>query len=94
MKKGDLESLNNYRLITLLSQIYKTFTRIILNRIVRDLDMVMSREQAGFRSGYSTLECFNDDIKDHIVDNDLRVVLVKGTPDTEKEIQKDAAIHA
>nr|CDJ94185.1 RNA-directed DNA polymerase (reverse transcriptase) domain containing protein [Haemonchus contortus] len=55
MKKGDPESLDNYRSITLLFQVYKAFTRIILNRIVRALGMAVSREQARFRSGYSTL---------------------------------------
>ncbi|XP_048002484.1 uncharacterized protein LOC125239065 [Leguminivora glycinivorella] len=55
-KKGAKTSLKNYRPIALLSQVYKVFSRIITSRISRRLDEYQPKEQAGFRSGYSTVD--------------------------------------
>ena len=55
-KKGDVKDINNYRPISLLSHMCKLFTKVIKNRIEKQLDINQAREQAGFRSGYSTTD--------------------------------------
>ena len=52
-KKGDISNIENYRPISLLSQMYKLFTRTIANRLTNKLDSYQPVEQAGFRKGYS-----------------------------------------
>lgn len=53
-KKGDITQIENYRPISLLSQIYKLFMRIISKRLTAKLDLYQPIEQAGFRKGYGT----------------------------------------
>ena len=53
-KKGDVTDLKNYRPISLLSHVYKLFTKILTKRLTNKIDFFLSSEQAGFRSGYGT----------------------------------------
>ena len=55
-KKGDKGDIGNYRPISLMSNIYKIFSKIILKRITNTLDLNQPKEQAGFRSKFSTID--------------------------------------
>ena len=55
-KKGDNTLLKNYRPISLLSHVYKLFSRVVTNRLARRFDEFQPPEQAGFRKGYSTVD--------------------------------------
>ena len=56
-KKGDTADIKkNYRPISLLPITYKVFSQVILRRMLRTLDQHQPRKQAGFRSGFSTID--------------------------------------
>lgn len=55
-KKGNHCDMGNYRPISLMSNIYKTFAKVILKRIERKLDEQQPIEQAGFRRDFSVLD--------------------------------------
>ena len=55
-KKGNTSDIKNYRPISLLPIIYKVFSCILLQWILQTLDFHQSREQAGLRAGFSTVD--------------------------------------
>ena len=55
-KKGDTAEIKNYRPISRLPVMYKVFSQVLLQRMLRTLDQNQPREQAGFRSGFSTID--------------------------------------
>ena len=55
-KQGDKTDIKNYRPISLLSHVYRIFTRILQTSKKRILGENQPREQVGFRSTYSTMD--------------------------------------
>ena len=55
-KKGDRDDLRNYHPISLLSVLYKLFTKIILARISRTLDEAQPYERARLCQGFSCMD--------------------------------------
>ena len=55
-KKGNLADCNNWRGITLLSIPGKVFSKVLLNRLSKDIDERLRNEQAGFRKERSCPE--------------------------------------
>ena len=56
-KKGERECKNNYRPVSILSNVSKIFERIIFNQILNYMDSFFSKFQCRFRKGYSTQQC-------------------------------------
>ena len=55
-KKGNLQQCQNYRMISLISHPSKVMLKIILNRLMPQVEKIITEEQAGFREGKSTTE--------------------------------------
>uniref|UniRef100_A0A7I4Y7G6 Reverse transcriptase domain-containing protein n=1 Tax=Haemonchus contortus TaxID=6289 RepID=A0A7I4Y7G6_HAECO len=55
-KKGHREDISNYRPISLLSVVYESFTKILLNRMECTLDEYQPIEQTGFRKNFSCMD--------------------------------------
>ena len=54
-KKGNISDIKSYGPIILLPIMYKVFSNILLQRMIRALNFRQPLEQAGFRAGYSII---------------------------------------
>ena len=57
-KKGAKDDLNNYRPISLMSSMYKLFSKVLTRRLTKKLDEQQPNEQARFRTGFNTADHF------------------------------------
>jgi len=55
-KKGDRRECSNYRGITLLNVIYKSFACLMYNRLTKYSELTLGEYQAGFRPSRSTID--------------------------------------
>ncbi|GBP22261.1 Putative uncharacterized transposon-derived protein F52C9.6 [Eumeta japonica] len=55
-KKGDPQDIGNYRPISLLPTMYKLFAMCLEKRLEPDIEKHQTKEQAGFRPGFSTID--------------------------------------
>ena len=55
-KKGNLQQCQNYRTISLISHPSKVMLKLILNRLIPQVEKIIAEEQTGFRAGSSTTE--------------------------------------
>ena len=78
-KKGNRKDIKNYRPICLLSNMYKLFTKIITTRLEKKLDEHKPREQAGFRSKYSTTDHMGKAHKNCIIGQKFCLHHITGT---------------
>ena len=56
-KKGNRNSKDNYKPVTILPNISKIFERCIFRQLSNYMDQFLSKYQCGFRKGYSTQYC-------------------------------------
>ena len=56
-KKEERECKNNYRPVSILSNVSEIFERIMFRQISNYMDSFFSKYQCGFRNGYSTQQC-------------------------------------
>lgn len=69
-KKGEVDNVNNYRPISILSQFNKIFEQLINSRLTKYLEKynLLSDKQFGFRKNYSTTYAINN-IYDKLINN-------------------------
>ena len=53
-KKGDPQSVKNYRPVNVLPNVSKVFERIMLKKVLEQMNKFLSQNLCGYRKGFST----------------------------------------